>query len=182
LSRKTSRTKTVSKKPKSKKKETKTTRTKKRETKTKKNAAEKKKKKLSKDDLLFRKIVRILKRFNPTQYGKSYEKNVEEQLVQALRFALPSPYRDQVTYEKEFGKGKRLDISVADTIGIEIKLSPTSAALDRLSGQVDRYLASKTFKRIVVLVVAGPTRREMVEEAKKRIETKKRGKVKVVIV
>ena len=180
MSRKTTRTKTASKKPRTNKKQTKTTKTKKRETKTKKQTTVKKK--ASKEDLLFRKIVRILKRFSPTQYGKSYEKNVEEQLVQALRFALPSPYRDQVTYEKEFGKGKRLDISVADTIGVEIKLSPTSAALDRLSGQVDRYLASKTFKRIVVLVVAGPTRKEMVEEAKKRIEARKRGKIKVVIV
>jgi len=95
----------------------------------------------SKADLLFRQVTRILKKFTPTKYGKSYEKNIEEQVVQALRFGLPRQYRDQVTFEKEFGKGKRLDISVADKIGIELKLAPTSSALDRLSGQIDRYFS-----------------------------------------
>ena len=134
-------------------------------------------------DKLFKKTCNVLKRFDHAKYGKITEKEIEMQLLQALRHGLPVNYRKKVTYEKEYGKGKRLDIAIDNQVGVELKYSPIPSQLDRLVGQVLRYLEGGTYKRIAVLIVGGEgSRVEVLEEYKKRIESSRPGKIRVVIV
>lgn len=149
------------------------------ETKPKKKKGSKEKK-TSTVDRLFKVVLKILRNFEPVKHGHPYEPDIERQLVQALKYGLPKPFKDQVVYEKEI-RGGRLDISIGNLIGIELKVEPSRAELDRLYGQVSRY--AKEFKRIAVLILYGGAgaKEDIIKQAQEGLERIKPNAVKVLV-
>lgn len=132
-----------------------------------------KKKKL---DALYEGVVETIdKYFKPTKpvSARLKEKQIEDQLLQFLRGRFP---QHTVEIEKS-KKDSRIDISVDEKIGIELKYNTTD--YDRVVGQVERYLSD--FPKVILVIVLSGVNDKLIKKAnsaKSRIENKG---VKVII-
>jgi hypothetical protein len=123
------------------------------------------------------KIKEIIDNIEFQGTGKTKETDYEKQLVVALQFALG---KERVTYEKAVGRS-RLDIVVDSAnnkqIGIELKLYTGTTSIDRLFGQIDRYIGS-IYDKVIAVIVTKKAIATARDEAK-RIKKLKNVDVKV---
>jgi hypothetical protein len=110
----------------------------------------------------FRGLLEEIKRFNPHKKPDS-ERELETMLLSYLTHS-HSNIEVQQTYERA-----RIDARIGK-IGIEIKYQPNSGELDRLYGQVEKYL--RYLDKIIVVIGYEKTR-ESIQSFQPRIE--KRG-------
>lgn len=99
-----------------------------------------------------KRIKKIIENTELIGTEKTKESEYEGQLVIALKMGLGN---ERVTYEKPMGRS-RLDIVVDSVnnkqIGIELKLYTGGTSIDRLFGQIDRYLES-VYDRVIAVVI-----------------------------
>lgn len=111
-------------------------------------------------------IKEIIEKIELQGTGKTKETDYEKQLVVGLQLALG---KERVTYEKAVGRS-RLDIVVDSAnnkqIGIELKLYAGTTSIDRLFGQVDRYLGS-VYDKIIAVVITKKSLASARDEAKR---------------
>lgn len=103
-------------------------------------------------------ILRRIRQFEAPR-KPSKESQLEDLLVTHLRVWY-SDLRTQLSYERT-----KIDAQIG-RIGIEIKLSPDEAELDRLYGQIDKYLEHLNS---VIAVIFYERSRESTESFKKRM-------------
>lgn len=107
------------------------------------NKLERKMKKLEK----IRDIIEVLSDFKPIR--EKTEKDLQQQLYQYLVARLP---RNKIEVEKPVSSGYKIDISIDDKIGIEIKYPKSNSDLQRLVGQIAVY--SKHFDYVLPVIFA----------------------------
>ena len=112
------------------------------------------------------KIKKIIEDIEFQGTGKTKETGYEKQLVAVLQFGLG---KERITYEKAVGRS-RLDIVVDSgdnkKVGIELKLYTGTTSIDRLFGQIDRYLGS-IYDRIIAVVITKKSIATARDEAKR---------------
>lgn len=106
-------------------------------------------------------LVNRIKRFEPHIRAKR-EKQLENMLVANLQAFYT--VRTQLTYERA-----RIDAQVGN-IGIEVKLQPSAGDLDRLYGQIEKYL---NHLESIIAVIGNEKSKETTNYFKERL--KKRG-------
>jgi len=103
-------------------------------------------------------IIQRIEEFKP--YKRPHkEKQLEDMLMQYLRVYYPS-LRTQLSYERT-----KIDAQIGK-IGIEIKYQPNEAELDRLYGQIEKYLRHLDY---VIAVIGYERSRESVDYFRKRL-------------
>jgi hypothetical protein len=103
-------------------------------------------------------IIQRIREFTPYR-RPSKEKELEIMLVTHLRHWYPE-IRTQLTYERA-----TIDAQIGK-IGIEIKLQPDEGELDRLYGQIDKYLDNLDS---VIAVIFNERSRESIESFMRRL-------------
>lgn len=103
-------------------------------------------------------VLKRIRQFEPPR-RPSKESQLEDLLVTYLRVWYPD-LRTQLSYERA-----KIDAQIG-RIGIEIKLSPDEGELDRLYGQIDKYLEHLDS---VIAVIFYERSRESTESFKKRM-------------
>jgi len=91
-------------------------------------------------------VSKTLKNFDIVIRKDMKEKNIEEQLVQALRAIIP---KEKVDYQQTNKRG-RADIVIGKDIAIELKLITGQSQLMPLKGQLHSY--SKEYDKLYVLL------------------------------
>jgi hypothetical protein len=103
-------------------------------------------------------IISRAKSFKPYRRPNS-EKDIEDMLMQYLKTFYPS-LRTQLQYERTQIDGQ------IEGIGIEIKYEPDEAQLDRLFGQIEKYLRHLDY---VIAVIGYERSDESTEQFRKRL-------------
>ncbi|BFI76538.1 hypothetical protein [Sulfurisphaera ohwakuensis] len=106
------------------------------------NKLERKKKRLEK----IRDVIETIYSFQPIREKK--ERDLQQQLYQYLVAKLP---RNNIEVEKPIS-GYKIDISINDKIGVEIKYPKSNSDLQRLVGQISIY--SKHFDYVLPVIFA----------------------------
>lgn len=106
----------------------------------------------------FKQIIEKTRRFSPHKKPRK-EKELENMLVAYLSASYPE-IKTQMTYERA-----RIDAQIG-RVGIEIKYEPSASELDRLYGQVEKYL--KHLDKVIVVIGNGD--RESIETFQDRLE------------
>jgi len=110
-------------------------------------------------------VLGRIKRFTPYKRPQK-ERELEAMLVSYLRAYYPDT-RTQLTYERA-----RIDAQI-EKVGIEIKYQPGAGELDRLYGQIEKYLKHLDY---VIAVIGYEKSKETTQYFKKRL--KERGWLK----
>jgi len=87
-------------------------------------------------------VYKVLQKFDPIVKRNTKERNLEAQLVQALRMTVGS---ENVDYQQR-AKSGRLDIVVGKDVGIELKLVSSPSQFASLQGQLFNY--AQEFEKI----------------------------------
>jgi len=97
-------------------------------------------------------IVREIKKYKPPPIrGKGAEKKLSIGLVSFLSHSFPD-----IEIEQPIARGARIDAIVEGKIGIEAKYKPPITEMDRLYGQIEKYL--RRLDHVVVVFFETPSR------------------------
>jgi len=115
--------------------------------------------KVRKERLSIRGLIRKIKRFQPPSKPKR-ERHLEDMLISHLRAFYPD-ITTQLTYERA-----RIDAKIGN-VGIEIKFRPSSSDFDRLYGQLEKYLK---YLEHVIVVIGSERSKDATNNFKRRLK------------